>query len=126
MSGSNAFRIRGINQAANRVSVQSSVQDTFMLTRRKFAGLLPKWHDVTMSRDELVVIKCQDGADFAEVEIEITSDKAGTFIARSSRGSSTSMGAGDKKVFTLQPGEALVLQGENIRHPTGQGAGISV
>lgn len=124
-AGTNGFRIRGLNPASNRVSIQSSHQDTFMLTRRKWAGLVNKWHEVGQAQNELIVIKCQDGADSAEIELEALGDKVGTLIVDSSRRGARSLRVGTKQVFVLQPGEALVLRGEHIKHPTGPGAGLS-
>lgn len=124
-AGTNGFRIRGLNGASNRVSIQSSQQDTFMLTRRKWAGLGPKWFEVAQARDELIVVKCQDFSDSAEIEIEPLGDKVGVMIAQSSRRGSRSLRVGASYVFALQPGEALVLKSELIQYPTGNGAGMS-
>lgn len=124
--GTNGFRIRGLNQAANRISIQSSAQDTFMLTRRKWAGLLPKWHEVAQAQNELIVIKCQDGADIAEIEIEPLGDRVGCMIADSSRRAARTLRVGSTYVFELAPGEALVLKSEKIVYPTHPGAGLSV
>lgn len=126
MADTNGFRIRGLNQDSNRVSIQSNVQDTWMLTRRKFAGLINKWYDVAMTRDEIIVIKCQDGASFAEIEIEPLGDRAGVMIAQSSRRSTKSLRVNEVYQFTLEPGEALVLRSQNIVYPTGPGAGLNV
>lgn len=124
-AGTNGFRIRGLNQAANRISIQSSHQDTFMLTRRKWAGLAAKWHEVSQAQNELIVVKCQDGADYAEVEIEPLGDKVGVMVVDSSRRGSKSIRVGTRNIFVLQPGEALVLKSENIVYPTHAGAGLS-
>jgi hypothetical protein len=113
-AGTNGFRIRGLNGASNRVSVQSSHQQTFMLTRRKFAGLLPKWHEVGQAQNELIVIKCQDGADSAEIELEALGDKVGALIVDSSRKSAKSLRVGRPQVFTLEPGESLILRSEHM------------
>lgn len=126
MSVSNGFKIRGLNQAANRVAVQSSAQSTFMLTRRKWGTLAPKWHEVGQGQNELIIIKCQDGADSAEVEIEALGDAAGTLIADSSRRGAKTLRVGKAQVFVLEPGEALVLKSEHIVYPTGPGAGLNV
>lgn len=126
MSNSNGFRIRGLNQDSNRVSVQSNVQNTWMLTRRKWSAMSPMWHDVGMTKDELIILKCQDGAASAEVQIEPLGDDAGTLIADSSRRVTKTLRVGMKYVFSLEPGEALVIRGSRIAHPTGPGAGMSV
>jgi hypothetical protein len=113
-AGTNGFRIRGLNGASNRVSVQSSHQQTFMLTRRKFAGLLPKWHEVGQAQNELIVIKCQDGADSAEIELEALGDKVGTLIVDSSRRAARSLRVGRPHVFVLEPGESLIVRSEHM------------
>lgn len=113
-AGTNGFRIRGLNQASNRVSVQSSHQDTFMLTRRKWGGLPPKWHEVGQAQNELIVIKCQDGAESAEIELEALGDKVGTLIVDSSRRGAKSLRVGRPHVFVLQPGESLILRSEHM------------
>ena len=125
MPASNGFKIRGLNQASNRVSIQSSVQTTFMLTRRKFGGLLPKWFEVGMTKDELVIVKCQDGADSAEIEIIALGDAAGTLIAQSSRHATRTLRVGTSQTWELEPGESLVVRGTNITHPTNAGGGLA-
>ena len=126
MSDTNGFRIRGLNQDSNRVSVQSNVATTWMLTRRKFAGLLNKWHDVGMMRDEIIVIKCQDGAASAEIEIEPLGERAGALIAQSSRKETKTLRVGVCYCWALEPGESLILRSQNIVYPKGPGAGLSV
>ena len=124
MSACNGFKLRGLNQACNRVSVQSNVQTTWMLGR--CADGTPQWHDIGMTRDELIVIKCQDGAESAEIELKPLGDRAGTLIADLSRHAARTLRVGQRYVFVLEPGEALVLRGAMIVHPVGAGAGLSV
>jgi hypothetical protein len=121
----NGFKIRGLNQDANSVSIQSNVQTTWMLTRRKFAVLTPQWYEVGITRDELIVIKGQESSR-PEIELVPLGDKAGTLIGQSSRKATRSMRVGSKYVWQLDPGEALVLRSENIVYPTHGGAGLTV
>jgi hypothetical protein len=119
---SNGFRIRGLNADSDRVAVQSSVQNTWMLTYKRF-GIHP-WADVGMHRDELIVLKCQGGE--AELELQPLGDKAGTLIAQSSRHATRTLRVGQRYKFALERGEALVLRTSNIVHPTHAGAGMTV
>lgn len=124
MADSNGFKLRGHNSAANRVSVQSNVQTTWMLGRARDGA--PQWHEIGMTRDELIVIKCQDGAESAEIEIIPLGDRAGTLIGDSSRRGARTMRVGTSYIWVLEPGEALVLRTSRIVHPTHAGAGLSV
>lgn len=118
----NGFRIRGLNADADRVAVQSSVANTWMLTYKRWG--FQQWSDVGMHRDELIVLKCQGGE--AELELEPLGDKAGTLIAQSSRRATRTLRVGQRYRFELERGEALVLRSTNIVHPTHAGAGMTV
>lgn len=124
MSDSNGFKIRGLNPDSDRVSIQSNVATTWMLTYKRFN--LHPWQEVGMTRDELIIIKCQDGVATAEIEIEPLGDRAGTMIAQSSRKAAKTLRVGVKYRWALEPGEALTLRSQNIVHPKGPGAGLSV
>lgn len=128
MSASNGFRIRGLNPDSDRVSVQSNVQTTWFLSapRKGNAGQSPRkeWQEVGMTRDELVVLKCQGGT--AAIELQPLGDRAGTLIAQSSRKSTQTLRVGSKYRFELDPGEAVVMRCTNIVYPIGPGAGLAV
>ncbi|MGH7748806.1 MAG: hypothetical protein ACREQ5_29195, partial [Candidatus Dormibacteria bacterium] len=122
----NGFKLRGLNQDAGRVAVQSNVQTTWMLTRHRSGTTKPIEHEVGMTKNELIVIKCQDGAGYAAIELKPLGDAAGTLIAESSRKATKTLRVGSKYRFELDPGEALVLRSTAIVHPTGPGAGMMV
>jgi hypothetical protein len=124
MSGCNGFKIRGQNQDSNRVSIQSNVQTTWMLTYRRPGAAGPIWHEVGMLRDELIVIKCQGGE--AVIEIEPLGDAAGTLIAQSSRKSTQTLRCGSRYRWELERGESLVMRCTNIVYPISAGAGLAV
>jgi hypothetical protein len=124
MSDSNGFKIRGLNPDSDRVSIQSNVQTTWMLTYKRWG--LPKVYDVGMMQNELIIIKCQDGVATAEIEIEPLGDKAGAMIGSSSRKATVTMRVGQKYKWMLEPGEALTIRSQNIMYPKGPGAGLSV
>lgn len=119
----NGFKLRGLNQDAGSVSVQSNVETTWMLTYRRWG--LPKVHDVGILRDELKVITAQ-GSGSPEIELEPLGDKAGTLVAKSSRKATVVMRVGRKYRFEMDPGEAIIVKSTLIHHPTGPGAGLSV
>jgi len=125
MSSTNGFKIRGLNPDSDRVSIQSNVQTTWMLTYRRHGGK-PVWHDVGQMKDELIIIKCQDGAASAEIEIHPLGDRAGAMIGQSSRGATRTMRVGSPYRWILAPGEALILRTSNIVYPQGPGAGLNV
>jgi len=124
MSNCNGFKLRGLNPASDRVSVKSSVQSTWMLTYKRLKT--PVTHEVGMTKNELVIIKCEDGADSAEVEITPLGDKAGTMIAESSRKATRTLRVGTKYRWALEPGEALVCRTSMIVYPVSPGAGLTV
>src|SRR6185312_704115 len=64
----NGIRIRGLDGDVDRVSVQSTEQDSHLLTRRRWKFLPVKWTDVSIGRDELIVLKCNDGTAVIEVK----------------------------------------------------------
>ncbi len=126
MSACNGFKLRGLNPAADRVSIQSNVQTTWPLTYKKWKLGRPIWHEVAQTKDELIVIKCQDGSDHAVVEIVPLGDKAGTMIAQSSRKATKTMRVGSKYRWELDPGEAIIIRTTAIVYPSGPGAGLAV
>lgn len=122
----NGFHLRGLNQDCNRVSVQSSVANTWMMTYKKHAFARAAVHEVGMNRDEIIVVKCQDGSGHAEIEIRPLGGKSGTLIAQSSRKGQRTLRVGGKYRFELDPGEAVVLRTSSIVHPSTAGAGLAV
>lgn len=125
MSDCNGFKLRGLNQASGRISVKSNVQTTWMLTYKRPGKKEPISHEVAMTANELVIMKCEDGADHAAVEIIPLGDKAGTMIVESSRKATKTLRVGGKYRWELDPGEALICRTSAIVHPNSQGAGLT-
>lgn len=122
----NGFEFRGLNPAINRVSVKSNVQTTWSPTYKTPGSKNPKKYEIGMLRDELVVMKCEDGAESAEIEIKPLGDAAGTLIAESSRGATKTLRVGSKYRWVLKPGEALIFRSSRIVYPNSPGAGLAV
>jgi hypothetical protein len=68
MKSLSGFKVRGLDADTDRVSVQSSAQPTHLLTRRRWPLLPAKWTTIEISRDELIVLKCNHGA--ASIELK--------------------------------------------------------
>lgn len=125
MSTCNGFKLRGLNQHFNRVSVKSNVQTTWSPDYKSQGGKT-KTYEIGMLRDELIILKCEDGAEHAELEIVPLGDGAGTMIAESSRGATKTLRVGSKYRWQLKPGEALICRCSRIVYPNTVGAGMTV
>lgn len=110
----NGVRIRGISGDVSNVSVQSSVNRTWALLGRKWAGLRWKEHDLALQRDELVVLKCQGG--HCVLELEHRSDAHGDLIVQEDV-SRIRLRRTDKRRFELRQGQSLCLTTTTIQHP---------
>lgn len=126
MAECNGFKLRGQNQASGRISVKSTIHSTWMITYKKPWSLMPVEREVIMQKDELIILKCEDGADFPVVEIKPLGDKAGVMIVQSSRRGHRTLRVGKWERWELEPGEALVCRTSAIAHPRGNGAGLIV
>jgi hypothetical protein len=132
MADCNGFKVRGLNQAAGRVSVKSNAQSTWMLTYKRPGKKEPIWHEVAQAQNELTILKCEDGAEGAIIEVSPLGDKAGTMIAESSRAHcggkhlTRTLRVGSKYVWELDPGESLICRTQMMVHPKGPGAGMTV
>jgi hypothetical protein len=111
----NAIKIRGVSGGVDAVSVQSTVNATFALLGRKWHGLQFKVHEVTIQRDELVVIKCQ-GSD-AVIQIEATDTEFGTTIAHGPATPTIPMRKGQRQKYSLRNGQALCLRTASMTYP---------
>jgi hypothetical protein len=110
----NGVKITGISGDVSSVSVQSNVSRTWALLGKKWAGLKWKVHEVTLQRDELVVLKCQGGR--CVIELEALNDEHGQTILQEDV-SRYSLRRGDRRKVSLAPGQALALTCSDIHHP---------
>jgi hypothetical protein len=124
MSTCNGFKLRGLNSAINRVSVKSNVQTTWSPTYKKPGAKTPASYEVAMMQNELIILKCEDGAEIAVIEITPLGDAAGTMIVESSRKATRTLRVGTKYRWEVDPGENLICRTSTIVHPTGPGAGL--
>ncbi len=110
----NGVRIQGLSGDVSSVSVQSSIEKTWALLGKKWAGLAFKSHDVSLQRDELMVLKCQGGR--CVLEITATGTEHGPTILQKDV-SRESLRAGQSRRVRLEQGQALTLTTASIVHP---------
>lgn len=111
---SNGIRIRGVSGDVSNVSVQSSVVRTWALLGKKWAGLRWRIHEVSIERDEVLVLKCQGGD--CRVELEGLGGPHGGIIIQQDV-SRMRLLRGQRRSFSLHQGVSLVLTTEKIVHP---------
>jgi hypothetical protein len=111
---SNGVRIRGLSGDVSNVSVQSSVASTWALLGRKWAGLRWRTHDVSLERDEVMVLKCQGGD--CKLELEGLGGPHGSVMVQEDV-SRVRLQRGQRLKFGLHQGVSLVLTNEKIVHP---------
>jgi hypothetical protein len=111
---SNGVRIRGLSGDVSNVSVQSSVASTWALLGRKWAGLRWRTHDVSLERDEVMVLKCQGGD--CKLELEGLGGPHGSVMVQEDV-SRFRLQRGQRLKFGLHQGVSLVLTNEKIVHP---------
>jgi hypothetical protein len=111
---SNGLRIRGLSGDVSNVSVQSSVVSTWALLGRKWAGLRWREHDVSIERDEVIVLKCQGGN--CRLELESLGGAHGSIVVQEDV-SRIRLRRGHRQSFSLHQGASLVLTTEKIVHP---------
>ncbi|MGH7144769.1 MAG: hypothetical protein ACREJ2_11675 [Planctomycetota bacterium] len=113
----NGVRIRGINQDTDRVSVQSTEQDTHLLTRRRWRFLPAKWTDVSIGRDELIVLKCNDGT--AVIELKHLGGPHGDLVVDERGERRHRVRDGQVLRITLERNKAVFLKTQAMRYPFG-------
>ena len=111
---SNGVRIRGQSGDVSNVSVQSSVMRSWALLGKKWAGLKWREHEVSIERDEVIVLKCQGGD--CRLEIEGLGGPHGSIVIQEDV-SRIRLQRGQRKAFALHHGVSLVLTCEKIVHP---------
>jgi len=117
----NGFKIRAVSDA-DRVAVQSTVQSTYFLTGKKWGGLLNKWHEVGLARDELVVLRPYGAAPV--LEIEGLGGPYGVLIVEATRTATRTLRNGQRTRFELGKDEAVVIKCEDWREPRAEGRGV--
>jgi hypothetical protein len=110
----NGIRIRGLSGDVSNVSVQSNVNRTWALLGKKWAGLRWKVHELSLQRDELLVLKCQGGN--CVLELEALSDEHGDTIVQEDV-TRRRLDMRRAQRYELRQGQALCLTTATIKHP---------
>lgn len=110
----NGIKIRGVSGDVSNVSVQSNVNSTWALLGRKWAGLAWREHELSLQRDELVVLKCQGGDCVLEL-VALGNEHGDTIVQEDV--SRIRLAPGRKQRFRLLQGQSLVLTTPSIQHP---------
>jgi hypothetical protein len=118
------FTLQLLEGDADRVSVSSDRNPSWVPVRRKWPCLPAKRYEVAMTRDEVVVLKSRGAA---AVRIQAERGTHGALIVRSSRKPACVMHAGNRRVFELEDGEVMSLRTEHAQDPMrGHTVGSSV
>jgi hypothetical protein len=113
------LKIRGIDGDTDRVSVQSSEQPTHLLTRRRWAFLKAKWTEVSIGRDELMVLKCNHGETVVELKSLGGPDGA---LVIDDFGRRSALHEGSVMRLRLMPDRAVFIRTQAAREPKRRGA----
>jgi hypothetical protein len=113
------LKIRGIDGDTDRVSVQSSEQPTHLLTRRRWAFLKAKWTEVSVGRDELMVLKCNHGETVIELKHVGGPDGA---LVIDDFGTHSILREGSVLRLVLRRDRAVFLRTQAFREPRKRGA----
>jgi hypothetical protein len=119
----NGFKVRGLKDA-DRLAVQSSHQSTWFLTRGRFARVgLPKWHEIGIARDELVVLRPYGAAPV--IEIEGLGGPHGVLIVEATQSCTRTLRNGSRLRLVLKPDESVVVKCEDWKAPRREGAELN-
>lgn len=113
------FKVRGLEADTDRISVQSSEQQTHLLTRRKWPMLPAKWTTIEISRDELIVLKCNHGS--ASLELKHLGGPHGDLVI-DDFGHFTRLKAGSVLRLHLHVDRAIFVRTQSYQAPRHVGA----
>lgn len=113
------FKVRGLNSDCDRLAIQSTLQTTWALGRRRWAFLPAKTHDVALGQSELKVLRAYEGA-CPEFELEPQGEVGAMLLVELTRQHKTiGIRVGDRKRFELAPDESVVVRVERLMTPCG-------
>lgn len=115
----NGLKLRGLTGDVDRVSVQSSESPSHLLTRRRWKMLPAKWTEVSIGRDELAVLKCNDGE--AVLELKSLGGAHGELIVDLGDERRLRMKEGQTVRLELPRNRAVFLRCQDLRYPRGPG-----
>jgi hypothetical protein len=111
----NGFKIRALNADADRIAVQSSRQSTWaLISKRRLLGT-PKWHEVGLARDELVVLRPYNGRPV--IELEGLGGPHGVLIVDQTQTMTRTLRNGSRLRLELKKDEAVVIKTEFHKAP---------
>jgi len=109
----NGFRIRGLNQDADRLAIQSTHQTTRPLGRNRTPGGRPQWQEIGIAQDELIVCRPYNGAPV--IEIQGLGGPHGVLIVEATRQFTRTLRNGSRLRVELGQDESLVIKTETWR-----------
>lgn len=120
----NGFKVRGLNQDVDRLAVQSSHQSTWFLSRGKLGRVgLPKWHEIGIARDELIVLRPYGASPV--IELEGLGGPHGVLIVEATQSCTRTLRNGTRLRLALKPDESVVVKCEDWKSPRAEGAGVN-
>lgn len=114
----NGFKVRGLNPDVDRLAVQSTHQSTFFLTYKRRLGR-PKWHEIGIARDELIVMRPYGAAPV--IEIEGLGGPHGVLIVEATQSCTRTLRNGTRLRLSLKPDESVVVKCEDWKSPRREG-----
>lgn len=115
----NGLKIRGLTGDVDRVSVQSSDQSSHLLTRRRWSFMPASWTEYSLGRDELVVLKCNEGE--AWVDLKHLGGPHGDLMVDMGDDRRARVREGCTLRVHLARSRAVFLRTQEMRYPRGPG-----
>jgi hypothetical protein len=123
----NGFKVRGLDSDVDRLAVQSTHQSTWFLTRVGKLGRngkpKPKWHEIGIARDELVVLRPYGAAPV--IELEGLGGPHGVLIVEATQSCTRTLRNGSRLRLALKRDETVVVKCEGSIDQRRPGAELS-
>lgn len=115
LARTNGFRIRTLNQDCDRLAVQSNIQTTWFCSYNGgfLRRLLPKYHEVGIAQNELIVLRPYRGKP--EFELEGLGGPYGVLIVQAANGGTSVLRNWQRMRFECD--SALVIKTEHFMPP---------
>ncbi len=124
MGAVNGFKVQGVAGDIDRVSVQSTEQSSHLLVRRRWKFTPARWTEIELARDELMVLKCNDGE--AVVRIKSLGGPFGRLRIDARPWRISALAEGSVETIRLERNRAVFLTTSAQRHPARGTAGLTV
>jgi hypothetical protein len=118
------LKLRGLDQDADRVSVQSSEQSSHLLTRRRFSCLPVKWTEVWIAPEELMILKCNGGT--TAIDIKHIGGTSGALLIDEGGERRRRLQEGQVVRLVLERDRAVFLKTQQWKAPRGSGVAMPV